>query len=313
MKFLKRILLGVLIIYVLALMIDVFISKSFLRSSLFEGELNTWNDIYNKKIDEDLVIYGSSRSYVHLNPIILDKELKLNSYNLGFNGQKIELQKFRHDELISIGSHPKNVIINLDITSLEKARVFNPEQFIPLMLYRKSIYDIVGKELEFNYFDLYFPMIRYRKFKYQKVDVLKELYKIYFYSNYHNNGRVKGFKGMNYSWKERLYKPNFIEVDSLRKQDLFLIIEDLQKLNTSVILINSPEYIAQIESQINQNEVIKLYKSISEKYNIPFIDYSNDSMNYQKNLFYNSNHLNAKGADIFTKKLAEDIKPYIKR
>ncbi|MFV0148791.1 hypothetical protein OBK08_12595 [Empedobacter falsenii] len=99
----------------------------------------------------------------------------------------------------------------------------------------------------------------------------------------------------------------------MRKQDLFLIIEDLQKLNTSVILINSPEYIAQIESQINRNEVIKLYKSISEKYNIPFIDYSNDSMNYQKNLFYNSNHLNAKGADIFTKKLAEDIKPYIKR
>jgi lysophospholipase L1-like esterase len=47
---------------------------------------------------------------------------------------------------------------------------------------------------------------------------------------------------------------------------------------------------------------------ISIKYKIPFIDFSKDSMSYNKEYFYNATHLNKKGADLFTEKLIKKIK-----
>lgn len=142
--------------------------------------------------------------------------------------------------------------------------------------------------------------------------MFRELYRIYFYSNYSNYTRNKGYTGQNYKYTDSKLINEKIVISENKKEDLIAIINDLNKLGINVILINSPEYIYQINSQDNRNEIIDLYKSIANKYNIPFIDYSGDSINYRKELFYNSNHLNAKGADVFTKKLAQDIKPYLK-
>jgi hypothetical protein len=38
-----------------------------------------------------------------------------------------------------------------------------------------------------------------------------------------------------------------------------------------------------------------------------FLDYSSDTICNNKKLFYNSQHLNSKGSEIFTKKLAKDL------
>ena len=56
-----------------------------------------------------------------------------------------------------------------------------------------------------------------------------------------------------------------------------------------------------------------LYRQFAKKYDLIFLDYSNDPISYNKSLFYNANHLNAKGSEIFTRKLALDIKRSLKR
>ena len=53
---------------------------------------------------------------------------------------------------------------------------------------------------------------------------------------------------------------------------------------------------------------MNLYRQFAKKYDLIFLDYSNDPISYNKSLFYNSNHLNAEGSEIFSKKLAADIK-----
>ncbi|CAM3197068.1 hypothetical protein EMST110833_00350 [Empedobacter stercoris] len=45
MKWVKRFFIGLIGLYLIALGIDVFISRSLLKSNLFEGELEVWNDI----------------------------------------------------------------------------------------------------------------------------------------------------------------------------------------------------------------------------------------------------------------------------
>ena len=50
-------------------------------------------------------------------------------------------------------------------------------------------------------------------------------------------------------------------------------------------------------------DVTELFKKFSKKYDIPFYDYSTDTLCFHKKYFYNALHLNKTGAEIFTNKL----------
>jgi hypothetical protein len=97
----------------------------------------------------------------------------------------------------------------------------------------------------------------------------------------------------------------------LGPETLFLFekfIAECKKQNTKLIFVYAPEY---IEGQIftkNKDQVLSLYSNYSHKYNIPFYDYSNDAISYQKKYFYNTNHLNKTGAELFTTKLIDTLK-----
>ena len=48
---------------------DLVISKELKKSNSYTfGEYSIWNDIYDGKINADIVIYGSSRAWVHFDP-----------------------------------------------------------------------------------------------------------------------------------------------------------------------------------------------------------------------------------------------------
>ena len=61
----------------------------------------------------------------------------------------------------------------------------------------------------------------------------------------------------------------------------------------------------------NRSEIIHICDSLAKKYDIIFLDYSNSEFTMQKELFYNATHLNKKGSELFSKKLALDIKPFL--
>ena len=85
-------------------------------------------------------------------------------------------------------------------------------------------------------------------------------------------------------------------------------IAECKKQNIKLIFVYAPEY---IEGQIftkNRGEVLSLYTNYSQKYNIPFYDYSNDAISYQKKYFYNTVHMNKTGAELFTAKLIDTLK-----
>mgnify|MGYP003620411078 FL=1 len=92
MKWIKRILLGILSLYLFALMLDVFISKSLLKSSLYNDELKTWSVINNDILDKDILVFGSSRAMAHVNPVIFKSITNKSTYNLGYNAQNIPLK-----------------------------------------------------------------------------------------------------------------------------------------------------------------------------------------------------------------------------
>jgi hypothetical protein len=51
-----------------------------------------------------------------------------------------------------------------------------------------------------------------------------------------------------------------------------------------------------------------VFADFGKKYDIPYLDYSNDTMSFNKVYFYNSTHMNIRGAELFSKKLVMDLK-----
>lgn len=76
----------------------------------------------------------------------------------------------------------------------------------------------------------------------------------------------------------------------------------------NLILVYSPDFYQLYKYQQNRKEIKDLYYKITTENNIPFLDYSDScSLSYNKEYFYNSQHLNKIGADIFSVDLGERL------
>jgi hypothetical protein len=62
----------------------------------------------------------------------------------------------------------------------------------------------------------------------------------------------------------------------------------------------------------NADSVFAAIKGLAVENGLLLLDYSKDSLAYNRANFYNCMHLNKSGAEAFSAKLANDLKPYIK-
>jgi len=289
--------------------LDYLISKSLVSSKYYaSGEISTWKDIYAGQIKSDLVIYGSSRAWVHISPKIIDDSLHLNTYNLGVNGHNFKMQYFRHKEFLKYNQKPKHIILSVDIYSFKQQDdLYNYEQFLPFLLYNKDIRNFTSTYNGFSFTDKYVPMMRY----FGKSDVLLALLNNIF--NFNKESREKGYRGMEREWNDDFDKAksennNFkmpIDKEVITLFENF--IKECKQNNIRLTLVFTPEYIEGQEYVTNRDDIIKIYQDFSKKYHIKFIDYSNSEICMHKQYFYNATHLNKKGSELFTHFLIKDI------
>lgn len=302
-------------ILVLSYPIDYLISKELSKSNEFPGEFEVWNDIYSSNTNCELAIYGSSRAWVHIDPEVLEDTLAMPAYNFGMDGQNFWLQYMRHKEYLKYNSKPKAIVIAVDAFSLEKkAGLYNLNQFLPYMLWNKNMTQYTSSYEGFDYVDYYLPLIRYHGRK----NVLTELVKDMNDENTKKKVRNKGFKGIDRPWSNELDQAReklnsyqaHIDSASLELFDLF--IQECISLNIQLIMVYPPEYIEGQKFIANKEEITMLFENFAKKYDIEYIDYSMDSLCFQKKWFYNSMHLNYQGANIFSMHLATDLKYIMK-
>lgn len=319
-KFLKNILFFVIPIFFFAYIFDVFISNQLKKDNSFaKGENSTWNDLYSGNIDSEIVIYGSSRAWVHIDPFILENNFHKKTYNLGIDGHNFLLQYLRHKTLIKNNSNPKYIILSLDVFSFSKNKSkYNFEQFLPYMFFD---FDIIKYTTPYNYFsylDYFIPFFRYVGQKKIIKNLLVKKYFKYFvpykYLSYSKPYRIKGFKGIRRSWNNDLEvaknkNQNFeIELDPKLIELFTEFINECKELDVKVVFVYTPEYIEGQNFVKNRHEIVSIFDDFSKNYKIPFLNYTNDTLCLNKQYFYNASHLNMNGAEIFTKNLVEDLK-----
>ncbi|MCW3804131.1 hypothetical protein [Plebeiibacterium marinum] len=305
-KFIERLLLFTVSLFFVSIFIDSLLSIKIKEIHEYPGEYEVWNDIYSEELDVDVAVYGSSRAWVHINPNQILDSTKLMCYNFGVDGQNFNIQFLRHKEYIERNRPPKMVILSIDVFSLAKAKdLYGLNQFLPYMLWDWDIYQFTRSYNGFSFLDYVLPLVRYKG----KSDLLLKLF-----SNNEDKVRTNGYLGMEEDWNEDFniaknkYENFEIQIDPELVDLLEEFIKELKRQNILLTFVYTPEYIEGQDFVKNREHIFEIYNQLANKYDIPFIDYSNSFLSYNKSLFYNASHLNITGSTMFTQVLISDLK-----
>ena len=116
---------------------------------------------------------------------------------------------------------------------------------------------------------------------------------------------AKGYSPMRGEMKkepEKKERAEALTIDSLKLFYMNKFVKDLTERKIPLLVVVSPKYGAE-----NSNELQPI-KDICENYDVPFWDYYTDSeFMKHKEWFKEPMHLNDEGAEMFTRRLSENI------
>jgi hypothetical protein len=275
-----------------------------------------WNHLFEGKINADIIINGSSKALVQVSTIIIDSLLNVNSYNLGINGHDFYLQNSKYSAYSEYNTPPKLIVQVIGNGTLKKREdLYQLEQFLPY-IDNPTINKVTQDYIGLTTFDYYLPFVRY----FGNKKTIKEGFLSFFNASTTNNkvSKYKGYRPNELDWDgsfERFikYSPNgrTIALTDSSIQLFKQFISQQKKKEIPIVLVYPPTYRKSQQYTNNRAEIMALYNSIAQKYNVPLLDYSQEPLTKEKSYFYNSQHLNKKGAEIFSRKLAADLKQYL--
>jgi len=308
-KFIVNISIFSFFLAILAVISDLAISYILKNLNEYPGEYEVMNDIYAGEATSDLLIYGSSRAWIHFDPKILSSSLHLSTYNLGIDGHNFWLQYLRHLEYLKYNEKPKKILLSLDISSLTKRKeLYEQNQFLPYMFWSREVQYYTSSYIGYSKMDYYIPLARY----FGKKSVIKSVFMQLVNGN-EETFRDRGYRGVDRQWNVKLEKvrstkePYYIRIDQPTLDLLEKFISECQSLNIELVFVYSPEYLEGQRVVTNREKIMELYRDLAKKYDLLFLDYSKSEIGRHKSNFYDASHLNSKGSNLFTKVLSNDL------
>ena len=276
-------------------------------------DFTEWNEIFSANINAELLIVGSSRAWRQVDPKIMDDKLKTNTYNMGIDGYHIPMQLTKYQIYCKTNQRPKVMVYIVDHFSFDqRPDLFNKYQFAPY--FHDTLLKNRLKEYEGYKWQHYnAPYFQYSGSKEVCVAGLLECFGFKKFKS----DKYKGFRSKNASWEpdfenEKRANPKGkraeVKASVLNEFSDFLKLETKRGVN--VVVVYAPDYHEFQNYIINRDSVIQLYQTICDDIEIPFVDYSDHYLCYDKKYFYNPTHLNSEGANAFTQDLAEKLGTY---
>lgn len=272
---------------------------------LFEGDTNY-----------DVLFLGSSRMKNHANPKIVDSILQVNSFNGGQNAATVTEANLILKNYLATHIAPQLVVLGLDIFSLNTHahKVGFYPTYLPFME-NAEVNRILKSEGVNTGLLRTFTFLRSIEYDdYYKSSILKvalnqrELDKGDFY--------YKGFESNSYETiDERMLsaaKPYHMKVDPEAVESLVELVQLCKRNEIQLVFVYAPEFKGlNWRSVDNADSVFTIYRTVAEKYAVPF--YRDDSLaiSNDASLFRNPGHLNTKGAEVYSTILSHRLKPYL--
>lgn len=252
---------------------------------------------------EDILIYGSSRAVHTYDTKVFTDSLGVSAFNCGRNASNV----IYHSAILPAalnGNHQPKAII-LDLTAKEIA--WRSGQFgadvlagmiLPYVLTNEHFASL-AKEL--------FPK-EYYKARVSKLYTYNSLI-LSIVKNYSrtDNDNVNGYQPMYGSKVAPLpetYTAARDKIDDYSRDKLEEFVKSVTDKKIPLIVIISPMYVRSFQ----ENESLIVSKQILTKYGVTVWDYATDPKYVKKELFYDVNHMNAKGAELFSQEIASRMK-----
>lgn len=291
-----------LLALLIAIGLDMLITRNLHRSKA--RMFQTYNEIYFGNGDYDAIIMGSSRGQVQYSPAILDSILDIDCYNISVDGRCIDAEIVIYNAYRQHKPKPKLIIQNIDWGALIGSNMYEREQYLPY-LYLDDLYEQTKESEQFSWADRYLPLVRYAGYS----EVIKE--GLCLKNKLVSPAQYKGYVARDEEWDGSTFnsitsihfdwKPEVVEMF-----DKYLA--QCKEEGIQVVLVYAPIYIGVTEKMDSVQSMFDFYQIYADKYGFPFLNYTYDSLCYDTNYFYNATHLNRKGAELFSRKLAVDLK-----
>jgi hypothetical protein len=307
--------ISLLVIVPLALLygVSAMVDKGLRHANMPYSSLN---DIYNSRVNADVLALGSSRAVFHISPRILDSVLHKNCYNIGVNGWSFHMQYTIFRICMQHNRKPKYMLQVVDPNLFTDKTVFYKyENFLPYAT--DTLVDRATSRYQgsFSFPEKYFPLFKYNN----HFDLIAKGLKIYFGGVDEPNGAYKGYYAHKGVWDSSFERFGDANPDRYYKERSPEIIHEFETYlkyckdnDIQLVMIFTPMYYEHLKLINNLDKIKDMFRGYSQQYSFPFLDYSSDTLCLSKEYFFDSQHLNKKGSTIFSYTLANDLKQYIK-
>jgi hypothetical protein len=269
------------------------------------------NQIMEGRVNAQVVITGSSRALLQYDPRIIQSITGRSAFNLGRNGSQTDMQVAFFKAYLAHNRKPEIVIHNLDAFSFVTTRtIFDPAQYMPY-LYDRDLYEASRKINPQTWRSRYVPLYGY---------VVEDMNLTWtkgvagFFGWSPRQDYFLGFNPRHVQWTgdfENFEKSHprgvTFDIEPAGVRDLEDLIMTCKENGIQLIFVYSPEYDRMQAMTRNREQIFAQFHQLADRYDIPLWDYSNWSHSEDKSLFYNSQHLNAEGAEIFSADVAHRL------
>ena len=278
------------------------------------SKFGSLNRIMSGRVNADVLIIGSSRALSHYDPRIIQSIFGGTAYNIGMDALQIDSQLALLRTYLKHNTAPEIVILNLDLFSFEATKsgeIYDPARYVPY-LYEKELYEplhrIDANVWRWKNIPLYGYTVEDMSFTW--VWGVLSCLGINPAEDY-----FLGFNPKNTRWTDdferfRADHPQGVtySISDRGLQAFRDLIRTCRNKRIEIVLVYSPEYCEMHALETNRAEIMEMFRAIASEFHIPFWDYSDSAFSYQRELFQNSQHLNAAGASIFTRDIADRLR-----
>lgn len=251
---------------------------------------------------EDILIFGSSRAEFHYNAKMIEDSLGETVYNCGLGGCGI-IQSYGRLLMLTKRYHPKLVILEItpEFDLIENKNDFQDLKMLKRHYDRTYIKDIFEKIDRTEKFKMFSYLYRYNSsIIHNPIRLVKPI-------PFNKNAiGIQGFRVIQEEFDimkvgENKEKEEY-KIDKMKQFYLIKFVETAKEFS-QIVFVVSPYW------QGRRFEVFNSAKHLADSLNVPFLDHSNDSKYFHKDIYFKDGiHLNYKGADEFTKDLIIEIR-----
>lgn len=251
-----------------------------------------------KTLDEqtcELVILGSSRARNHYDPEILEDSLGMSCYNAGRSGCFLVYQSAQLDMILDRYT-PRMIV--LEVTPYDmKPGEGDYDRLSGLLPYQHhvSFKKVIAKKSPWEQYKCWSRIYPYNSLCLKMVKNLKD----------RGEFKSNGFQPLDGEWHEPIgdYGTAGGPVDKCKIGEMVHIMDVCKQKNIALVVVTSPMFV-----RCKETITLAITDSLCRERGIAYYSFLNNPAYEDGRLYNTSDHLNAAGAEMFSREIAHKLK-----